>query len=180
MRSTSVPKSHDFAPPEQWFRYHDWTPLFFQHGHRWHGFSEHGIPHTGCHYTIYLHPIRWPHNSFDCQGSHSVWTRRISLDYSNEWRQGSQTRTEHLMRTIMRSLAIPIDGGTVSLSSRKQEIVTLSTTEAELVTATHPANHSPMVLTEKSSHHARTKNIDISQIPLYLLRSSGWQDQTLD
>jgi hypothetical protein len=80
-----------------------------------------------------------------------------------------------------------IDGGAVSWSSKKQSIVTLSTTEAEYVAATHAAkealwirlflaeitrplkasvnlycdNQSSIVITKDSKYHARTKHIDI-------------------
>ena len=80
-----------------------------------------------------------------------------------------------------------IDGGAISWSSRKQELVTLSTTEAEYVASTHAAKealwlrrligeifeplHNPITLfndnqsaiahTKDGNYHARTKHIDI-------------------
>jgi hypothetical protein len=83
--------------------------------------------------------------------------------------------------------AFLIDGGAVSWSSRKQELVTLSTAESEYVAATHAAkeliwlcrlkgdlsapatesttlfcdNQAAVRLTEADNYHARTKHIDI-------------------
>ena len=83
--------------------------------------------------------------------------------------------------------AFLIDGGAVSWSSRKQELVTLSTAEAEYVAATHAAkeaiwlrrfitevlqpidgpttlhcdNQAALALASNGNYHARTKHIDI-------------------
>jgi hypothetical protein len=80
-----------------------------------------------------------------------------------------------------------IDGGTVSWYSRKQEIITLSTAEAEYITATHATkeviwlqrlmsklfpmptlpttlycdNQAAIKLTNNDNYHAHTEHIDI-------------------
>lgn len=90
-------------------------------------------------------------------------------------------------RHAISGYAFLIDGGAVSWSSKKQEIVTLSTAEAEYVAATHAAkeaiwlrrligevfhslpnpttlysdSQSAIALTRDGSYHARTKHIDI-------------------
>ena len=83
-----------------------------------------------------------------------------------------------------------VDGGAVTWSSKKQELVTLSTTEAEYVAATHAAKEalwlcrligelfkpidgptilfsdskSAIALAQDGHYHARTKHIDIRYI----------------
>ena len=42
-------------------------------------------------------------------------------------------------RRVISSFVFLVDGGAVTWSSKKQELVTLSTTEAEYVAATHAA-----------------------------------------
>ena len=90
-------------------------------------------------------------------------------------------------RHAISGYAFLIDGGAVSWSSKKQELVTLSTTEAEYVAATYAAkealwlkrliskvfrslnepitlysdSQSAIALTGDGSYHARTKHIDI-------------------
>jgi len=80
-----------------------------------------------------------------------------------------------------------MDGGAISWSLRKQELVTLSTAEAEYVAATHTAkeciwlrrltgdilpplpesttlhcdNQAALKLAQDNNYHARTKHIDI-------------------
>jgi hypothetical protein len=90
-------------------------------------------------------------------------------------------------RHAISGYAFLIDGGAVSWSSKKQELVTLSTAEAEYVAATHAAkeaiwlrhfigevfrpltnpiplysdSQAAIALTRDGSYHARTKHIDI-------------------
>lgn len=90
-------------------------------------------------------------------------------------------------RRAVSGYAFLIDGGAVSWSSKRQEIVSLSTTESEYVAATHTAkealwlrsligelfqpfiepttlfsdNQSAIALTKDHQYHARTKHIDI-------------------
>lgn len=90
-------------------------------------------------------------------------------------------------RPAISGYAFIIDGGAASWSSRKQELVTLSTTEAEYVAATHAArealwlrnfigevfslltspmtlhcdNQSAIAIATNGNFHARTKHIDI-------------------
>lgn len=105
-------------------------------------------------------------------------------------------------RKAISGSAFLIDGGTISWSSRKQEIVTLSTAEAEYVAATHAAKECiwlRRLLDELSPHiptpttlfcdnqaackiattdnfHARTKHIDIR----YHFIRQTIEDGTLD
>ena len=90
-------------------------------------------------------------------------------------------------RRAISGYAVFIDGGAVSWSSRKQELVTFSTAEAEYVAATHAAkegiwlrrligelfgpidnstplycdNQAALMLATTDNFHARTKHIDI-------------------
>ena len=90
-------------------------------------------------------------------------------------------------RKAISGYAFLIDGGAVSWSSKKQEIVSLSTTESEYVAATHATkealwlrsliaevfspvdgaitlfsdNQSAIALAKDHQYHARTKHIDI-------------------
>jgi hypothetical protein len=88
---------------------------------------------------------------------------------------------------MISSFAFLVDGGAISWGSKKQELVTLSTTRAKYVVATHATkeiiwlhhlmgevfhplehptilygdNQSAIALTKDGSYHARTKHIDI-------------------
>jgi len=93
----------------------------------------------------------------------------------------------HEDRKAVSGYAFLLDGGAVSWSSKKQEIIALSTTEAEYVATTHAAkealwlrsligeifgkfsgpmtlhgdNQGAIALTRDHQYHARTKHIDI-------------------
>lgn len=118
-------------------------------------------------------------------------TKTYELTYGSE-RHGLEGFTdadgatqEH--RRAISGYAFLIDGGAISWSSRKQELVTLSTAEAEYVAATHAAkeaiwlrkligelfphliipttlycdNQAALKLATDDNYHARTKHIDI-------------------
>lgn len=118
-------------------------------------------------------------------------TKNLSLEYGGE-RKGLEgfvdadgASQEH--RHAITGYVYLIDGGAVSWASKKQELVTLSTAEAEYVAATHAAkegiwlrrligevfrpltdpttlyndNQSAIALTKDGSYHARTKHIDV-------------------
>jgi hypothetical protein len=118
-------------------------------------------------------------------------TRQWALTYSRE-RHGLKGFTDadgasQPHRHAISGYAFLIDGGAVSWSSKKQPLVTLSTTEAEYVAATHAAkegvwlrrligelyrplmqpttlfsdSQSAIALTKDGHYHARTKHIDI-------------------
>jgi hypothetical protein len=96
-------------------------------------------------------------------------------------------RSMHEDRKAISGYAFMIDGGAVSWCTKKQEIISLSTTEAEYVAATHAAkeaiwlrsligelysdvqgpttlysdNQSAIALTKDHQYHACTKHIDI-------------------
>jgi len=102
---------------------------------------------------------------------------------------GDADGSTHEDRKAISGYAFMIDGGAVSWSTKKQEIISLSTTEAEYVAATHAAkeavwlrtliselygedlikgpttlhsdNQSAIALTKDHQYHARTKHIDI-------------------
>jgi transposase InsO family protein len=118
-------------------------------------------------------------------------TRDVELTYGAErhdligYTDADGATQEH--RRAISGNAFLIDGGAISWSSRKQELVTLSTAEAEYVAATHAAketlwlrklvhelfpsliastplycdNQAAIKLIEDDNYHARTKHIDI-------------------
>ena len=118
-------------------------------------------------------------------------TKNLELVYGGEKRglvgyvDADGASQEH--RRAISGYVFLIDGGAVSWSSKKQELVTLSTTEAEYVAATHAAkeaiwlrrligevfkpidgptvlfsdSQSAIALAKDGHYHARTKHIDI-------------------
>jgi transposase InsO family protein len=118
-------------------------------------------------------------------------TKKLELTYGGEQRglegyvDADGASQEH--RRAITGYVFMIDGGAVSWSSKKQELVTLSTTEAEYVAQTHAAKEaiwfrrlltelfgsvdtpttlfsdskSAIALAEDGHYHARTKHIDI-------------------
>jgi hypothetical protein len=118
-------------------------------------------------------------------------TKDHSLTYGNErhnligFTDADGASQEH--RHAISGSALLLDGGAISWASRKQELVTLSTAEAEYVAATHTAkeciwlrrfitslfgpmsipttlycdNQAALSLTTDDNYHARTKHIDI-------------------
>ena len=123
-------------------------------------------------------------------------TRDLSLVYGGKredllgWVDADGASQEH--RRAISGYVFMVDGGAISWSSKKQELVTLSTTEAEYVAATHAAkegmwlralfgeifppatinkpttiygdNKSAIALAHTGQYHARTKHIDICYI----------------
>lgn len=118
-------------------------------------------------------------------------TKTLALTFGNSqhglegYTDADGASQEH--RHAVSGYAFLLDGGAVSWSSKKQELVTLSTTEAEYVAATHAAkeavwlrrfiseifrpltqatvlhcdNQSAIALAKSGAFHARTKHIDI-------------------
>ena len=118
-------------------------------------------------------------------------TKKLALTFGDGKRSlegftdADRASQEH--RHAVSGYAFLLDGGAVSWSSKKQELVTLSTTEAEYVAATHAAkeamwlrrfiqeifrplsrpttihcdNQSAIALAKSGAFHARTKHIDI-------------------
>jgi len=102
-------------------------------------------------------------------------------------------------RHAISGYAYILDGGAVSWASKKQELVTLSTTEAEYIAATHAAkegiwlrrlvkevfcplahptplhsdSQSAIALTKDGSYHARTKHIDIQYHFIHFVVDNG-------
>ena len=120
-----------------------------------------------------------------------VGTKKWSLTYGTE-QKGliGYADTDGVLQEHHHAIlghAFLIDGGAISWVSRKQELVMLSTTEAEYIAATHAVkeviwlhrliselfrllklptllysdNQSAITLTKDGNYHARTKHIDI-------------------
>jgi len=120
-----------------------------------------------------------------------IGTKDMWLTYGGEERvlvgYADADRSMAEDRHAISGYAFLIDGGAVSWSSKRQEIVSLSTTESEYVAATHAAkealwlrllisqlfghtaeattifsdNQSAIALTKDYQYHARTKHIDV-------------------
>ncbi len=119
-------------------------------------------------------------------GTHKLWlsygeTRRALEGYADT--DGSMSEDRHAIS----GYAFLIDGGAVSWSSKRQEIISLSTTESEYMAATHGMkealwlcsllsevfgslttattlfsdNQAAIALTRDHQYHARTKHIDV-------------------
>jgi hypothetical protein len=120
-------------------------------------------------------------------------TKKLALTYRGNgkgWGLGGFSDADGASQEHQHAItgyAFLIDGGAVSWSSKKQELVTLSTTEAEYVASSqasreavwlcrligktfHPLkqptplycdNQSAIALTQNDNYHARTKHIDI-------------------
>jgi len=118
-------------------------------------------------------------------------TRTLRLTYGGEKREllgfSDADGSMHEERKAVSGYAFLIDGGAVSWSSKKQEVIALSTTEAEYVATTHAAkealwlrsligevfgrptepttlygdNQSAIALAKDHQYHARTKHIDV-------------------
>jgi len=134
-------------------------------------------------------PEHW--EAVKCIYRYLLGTRKLALTFG-AGKQGLEGFTdadgasqEH--RHVISGYAYILDGGAVSWASKKQELVTLSTTEAEYVAATHAAkegiwlrwlveevfcplvhptplhsdSQSAIALTKDGSYHAHTKHIDI-------------------
>jgi len=135
-----------------------------------------GIPHWEAVKRIYRY----------LAGTRNLWltygeTRRVLEGYADA--DGSMAED----RRAITGYAFLIDGGAVSWSSKRQEIVSLSTTESEYVAATHGMkealwlrsllsevfgpikppttlfsdNQAAIALTRDHQYHARTKHIDV-------------------
>jgi hypothetical protein len=129
-------------------------------------------------------------------------TKDYALTYGNErhelvgFTDADGASQEH--RHAISGFAFLIDGAAVSWASRKQEIITLSTAEAEYVAATHAAkeciwlrrfteplfgpistpttlycdNQAALHLATEDNYHARTKHIDI-RLPFHSTNHHG-------
>jgi hypothetical protein len=118
-------------------------------------------------------------------------TKRLGLTYGSSaaglvgYTDADGASQDH--RRAISGFAFLVDGGAITWGSRKQELVTLSTAEAEYVAATHAAkealwlrrlisevfrplkhpttlhcdNQAAIALTKDGTYHARTKHIDI-------------------
>ena len=130
-------------------------------------------------------------------------TKKLELTYGGDERglvgyvDADGASQDH--RRAISGYVFMVDGGAVSWSSKKQELVTLSTTEAEYVAATHAAKEaiwlcrlltelsgsintptmlfsdskSSIALTHDGHYHARTKHIDIRYHFIHYIIEAG-------
>ena len=130
-------------------------------------------------------------------------TKRLELTYGGDQRglvgyvDADGASQEH--RRAISGYVFMVDGGAVSWSSKKQELVTLSTTEAEYVAATHAAKEavwlrrllmdlfhsidtpttlfsdskSAIALAQDGHYHAHTKHIDIRYHFIHYIIEAG-------
>lgn len=120
------------------------------------------------------------------KGTRDLWLTYGSLEgVLKEYADADRSMAED--RHAMLGYAFIINGGAVSWSAKRQEIISLSTTESEYIAATHAAkealwlrsfigqvfspldaatvlfsdNQSAIALTQDHQYHARSKHIDI-------------------
>ena len=130
-------------------------------------------------------------------------TKDFQLTFDTErhdlegYMDADSTMQEHCR--VISGYAFLFDSGTISWSSRKQELVTLSTAEAEYVAATHTAketiwlrklfgellpesssltpfycnNQAVLRLATEENYHARTKHIDVCYHFIHQVAESG-------
>ena len=144
---------------------------------------------TVAHFAANPRPVHW--EAVKCIYRYLAGTRDLWLSYGETrctlegYADADGSMAED--RRAITGYAFLIDGGAVSWSSKRQEIISLSTTESEYVAATHGMkealwlrsllsevfqgfkdpttlfsdNQSAIALTRDHQYHARTKHIDV-------------------